>query len=278
MLCSFYFRSMFKYVYYATMTYLALNKLLEILLNISYQSYCTNRGTKILLMGTWIVGFLFFISMCVHHSGGTDIPDNINNNNNNIINNNSNNISAPITNVMNFTNRTQKFTSRTNYNEIFTYFYTGFDIFFILIAMSTHGYLFHKYRHTRMQPSLTRTGSNFSTQKEPESLWRVFRNSRFYISCLLMATFVGMVVLPKFIYFFLFRHIDDRLCKHILSVVVALLYYLSFALDAVIYIFLHPPLKRLLWRELRDIPILSNFLHVEERSREESLRMTTLGE
>ena len=57
--------STLKFVYYATMVYLTVNKLLEVVLNISYPNHCTKRRGKILLAATWALGFSFFITMCV---------------------------------------------------------------------------------------------------------------------------------------------------------------------------------------------------------------------
>ena len=253
--------SMIKFVYYMTMVYLALNKLLEVVLNVSYQRYCTMLKTKIIMILTWLLGAIFFLGISIQPSK----QDN----------------TTPTT-LFNGTRKTLNDTLENQlmklpqYVDIFTYFYTGFDFFFILIAVCTHGYIFHKYRESRLDPILSRSASNQS-YKKPDSVWKVFRNSRFYVSCLLIATFIFMVVLPKLLYFFAFQHITSLPLKTAFDVAVGLLYYLSFLGDVVIYIFLHPPLKRLMWRKLGKISLLSHMIPNQQRQRDESFRMTTLS-
>ena len=261
--------SMIKFVYYATMVYLTLNKLLEVVLNITYQNYCSKFRGKMLLLFTWILGFVFFIAIASLHVRPNTVET---------PNRKYNNISRHVENTTSpaLSNQTPIDEKSFSYEHVFTYFYTGLDIGFIFLAVSSHGYIFNKYRQSKRDPVITRKSSVHPHRKE-ESLWKVFRKSRFYISALLIMTFLFMVVLPKLVYFFIFNHIDDGLCKTLLAVGVAFLYHFSFLLDVVIYVFLHPHLKRVLLKKLSKIWFLSDMrLEQDCRKREETTRMTFL--
>ena len=263
--------STLKFVYYATMVCLTVNKLLEVVLNISYPNHCTKRRGKLLLAFTWVLGFLFFIMICVADTNFASFSNSRTNKNNTTRVNES------------LSNSTQRPPLKTHldkisYNTVFTYFYTGFDFFFIFIAVGTYAYIFHKYRESKSDPVISRySRSEFQGSKSP-GVWKVFRNSRFYISCLLIVTFLLMVVLPKLVYFFYLKrvHRNHGMFEKILAVVVGVLYYFSFLADVFIYVFLHPPLKRLMWKKLRKISCLSDFITTTPTAFNESFRMTLI--
>ena len=264
------------------MVYLTVNKLLEMVLSISYHTVCTIRRGKILLLVTWTVAILFFFTLTLLNvtyaaSAGNlaSVPT--------CGNGMTGRVSSTLKNHTvcsgNATSDAGKIPGNASvvegkfpYNEVFTYFYTGLDFVFIVLVVSTHGYIFHKYCESKVDPALLRHASVHARRQE--SVWKVFRNSRFYVSCLLIFVFIFMVVLPKLLYFFYIEHVQHGVVQEIMGVVIGLLYYFSFIADVFIYVFLHPPLKRLLWRKVGKISCLSFLVPKTQREHEETLRMT----
>ena len=250
--------SVIKFVYYATMVYLTLNKLLEVVLNLTYQNYCTKFRGKILLSFTWMIGFVFFLILIPFYEPPTNRLKN-----------------SGINNSLDAEYVGKLQAEKSIYNIIFNYFYTVFDIGFLFFALFTHGYLFHLYRKSKLDP-MRKISLSCRRNCRIESWWIVFRKSRFYISFLLITTFIFMVVLPKVIYFFIFDYIADKLLQTVLAMFIAFFYYFSFLVDAVIYIFLHPHLKRLFWKKLLNVPVLSNYIY-NDQWRREPMRMSMIS-
>ena len=73
--------STLKFAYYATMVYLTVNKLLEMVLNIDYVRVCTMAKGKILLAMTWLVAVCFSVVMIAinvnyqHHQMFQKLPN-----------------------------------------------------------------------------------------------------------------------------------------------------------------------------------------------------------
>ena len=84
-----------------------------------------------------------------------------------------------------------------------------------------------------------------------------------------------MVNLPKIVIFFI--NIPKGLLRKVLHLLSVFFYYFSFLVDAVIYIFLHPGLKRLFWRKAQKVPVLSGMIrHYEEQYRREEMTSLTI--
>lgn len=220
-----------KLIYYLTMIYLALNKALEVILNIQYQTYCTKKNLKYLLGVTWILGIVFYIAIAI-----------------------------------------STYFYGFNSKETMNYFYTALDFIFLILATVTHGYIFHIYRQSRKDPQLTRSVSIYA-KKAKQSIWVVFKNSRFYISALLIATFIFMVVVPKLVFFFAWNYIrKNKLVSIVFGTFIGVLYYISFTIDVLIYVFLHPQLKNLLWKKLKKIKYFNKLLNKDGRDYSASVR------
>ena len=204
------------FVYYLTMIYIAINKILEVLLNLKYELHCNKTKTKYLLGATWILGF----GICV----------------------------AVIISVK---------LAAFQYQDPITYFYTTLDIAYILIAVTSHGYVFYVYKQSRSGPLQSRCRL-LNSRKCSLSTWKTFRGSRFYISFILIFSFVFLTILPKLVYFFIYPHIELESGKMVSGIIVGVLYHISFLADAFIYVFVHRPVKNLLWKKLRTISCLRN--------------------
>lgn len=226
--------SCFNFVYYFTMIYIAINKMLEVYLNLKYQLACNIKNVKYLLLGTWLFGGI--LGSC-----------------------------------MLFAEQFYAF-DVTNANN---YFYTILDIMYIFIAIATHGYIFHKYRMSRMVPphhlkhiakksqlALPHCKKLINPKKKrKQSLWKTFQGSRFYISCILIVTFLFLQVVPKLIVFFLYPNLpENSSSKAIIGCLFGVLYYVSFLADVFIYVFVHRHVKQMLWKKMSTVRFLKHFV------------------
>ena len=86
----------------------------------------------------------------------------------------------------------------TYYNDydweynFYTFFYPILEILFILVAISAYVLIFREYARTRSVPG--------AGPQQRLSWWKIFRNSRFYISVLLILTFFLFMVVPDLTY------------------------------------------------------------------------------
>ena len=126
------------------------------------------------------------------------------------------------------------------------YFYPTIDFCFLAIAFLTYGFLFHKFKNTRNIP----TGNNINGQRvQQRSICQTFRQSKFYISVLLISSFILLKIIPDLI-FMLYAKINSNIPKT-LRMSCFILYSISSLADAWIYIILQQPVKRKFWKILR---------------------------
>ena len=192
-------------VYFLTMIYLTLDKLFDILLNIRYPLYWNELYTRNLLTITWAMSISTAITVSIVHH----------------------------------------YTGVDFHVILDMYIYPIFDIVFIIIAVLTYGFIFHKYKQTRNPPTENTTST--SNYRRPNVL-RVFQNSRFYIPVLLITTFIFFMAIPEMIHLCLVvsngNHFDP------LKTILTILWALSYFSDAIIYIWMKPSVKRVLLRKL----------------------------
>ena len=100
-------------LYFTSMIYITIDRLLDILLNIRYPIYWNEKKTKYLLFGTWVAGVLLCLVVSLLHAlTGYDYDD-----------------------------------------AFSTYFYPTFDFTFLIISIITYAFIFNKYKKTRVPPS-----------------------------------------------------------------------------------------------------------------------------
>lgn len=199
-------QTMLNFIFYMTYNYLALNKYLEVQLNIKYPIYCNNKAAKYLLTLTWSLGIIFFVTIEL----------------------------------------TEHYTD-FEFSDVSKYYFISLDIIFVFIVIFSYAYIFHRYKQTRNCPNMA--GTN-------ESILNTFRKSRFYISVLLVFTFVVFYIIPDFIYVLVGAHTnDDEGEANVSGLVISFLYSISFTCDAIIYTFLKPNVRRLLWKKLRKFGV-----------------------
>ena len=194
------------FVLYMTMTYVIVDELMQVQMNIRYPVYWDMTKAKYLIFLTWSVGMIMCISVVTVNE----------------------------------------------FNEFSViwlgkYFRLPFNFIFIIIAVASYSYIFHKYRVTRINPTQVQ---NVSTPTE--SIFKVFRNSRFYLSVLLILNFMLFVVVPDII----ISTIND--IPNIILKIIFILFDISFIIDAWVYVFFRLRVKRLMWEKLLNIKCLHN--------------------
>lgn len=190
---------------YLTMIFITLDKLIEIYLNIKYSLYWNEKKTKWLLLATWTINVT---------------------------------LALVITLTYHFTDEISLL------NPIGVYYVVVFDILFALVAVITYGYIFEKYRQTRIQPS-----RHTSTTRPPQqSAFSIFVNSKFYLSAMLIVTFMLFSAVPHFTIFVVY--VAQRRSS-ILGLNICMVFMeLSHIIDAFTYIFMKPSIKKLLKKKM----------------------------
>lgn len=203
--------TLFLFVYYFTMVLITIDKCLEIFLNLKYPLFCNSANAKYLLACIWVVGGIVCVSLILACKvGGFD------------------------------------------YRVPFVlYVYPTFDLSYIAIVVGCYSYIFHKFKTSRTAPPC---GSKIlraeSRSSQDISSPQVCFNSKFYISFLLVLTFLCLVVIPDLIYMCAIVHSGVVVSP---AGVLLILYHISFLSDAWIYIFLQRRVRNLFIKKLNVI-------------------------
>ena len=201
-------------MYYLTMVYLTLDKLFDILLNIRYPLYWREEYTKRLLKATWGITLTIAITASIVH-----------------------------------------YFYQVEFHEILdTYAYPILDVIFILIALVTYGFIFHKYKQTRRPP----VGG--MTAIPSPGRFQIFMKSRFFIPVLLITTFITFMAIPDMISPYCIHHIwEDR--SNAENTMIRISFAVSYLSDAIIYIWVKYSVRTLLLSKLGFIrPLRSTTL------------------
>ena len=148
-------------VFYFAMIYITLDRFLEIVLNIKYPLYWNKYKAKYLLIFTWVVGAVSGIIVCLANT----------------------------------------YTGFQWEGLFFKYVYPTIELSFVILAVMTYSFIFHKYRRCKNIPTPSINKRNVIQFQRP-SLLLVFRQSRFYVSVLLVISFLLFMVAADLIYLF----------------------------------------------------------------------------
>ena len=123
--------------------------------------------------------------------------------------------------------------------------YPFFDLSVIVLSFVTYLYIFKRYKSSQSSTSHISTVYRVHSSSSAN----LFKNSKFFIPLLLTITFVIFVAVPDLSYFFIIE-INKKKYPALL-VAVRLCYSLSDLVDAFIYLYLQPSVRRLLWKKLQ---------------------------
>ena len=208
--CQYYIRTLrgfgFSTVYFLSMIYLTLEKLFDIILNIKYHLYWNGNRTINLLKVTWTISITTAIIVSLIYH----------------------------------------YTGYDFIGILDMFVYPIFDFIFIIIALLTYGFIFHRYKQTRTPPT-----QNSSYIASPNA-FQVFVKSRFYIPVLLISTFIVFMAIPEIIHLsFIYM---ERKPGVRLRTILKIFWALTYLSDAFIYIWMKPSVKKLLLRKLGICP------------------------
>ena len=113
-------------VYYVTMVYITLNKLMEIVLTISYPIYWNERKAKYSVYTTWVIAFFMSSAVALSHA----------------------------------------FTTYNWEHAFFMYFLPMVDFGYVILAVLTYAFIFSKYKHSKLNPPAAMFKGNIGKPKE----------------------------------------------------------------------------------------------------------------
>ena len=208
-------------VFYFDMVYITLDKLLEILLNIKYPLYWNKRRTKILLLVTWCVSGVVVVVVSLLHA------------------------------YLDFEWEVYAF----------KYCFPVLNFVFIVVACSSYSFIFYKFRQTRtprkvgkretddsLLPDGRISKEKYGAVKTDKGVFQLIRRSRFFMIFLLIVTFLMFIVVPDLTY--LFVHVINNKHSKNLEIACWILYAVGNLADCYIYIFLQPPVRKLLIKKI----------------------------
>lgn len=201
-------------VYYIIISIITLDRLFDILLNIRYPVYWSKKKAKYLMVMMWSAGIIVSIVFCV----------------------------------------TFAFGYTDYYNVLFGYYLPILNAIFLVIAVLTYSFIFHKYRVTRPIVKKRRPGV-VEKKGTIMSRFTIYRNSRFHIPVLVVSTFVLLKVIPDMIA----RCIESADSKgvEIMMHICLLSYAVSGIASAYIYVFVQEPVKTLMYKKLNKLRLRS---------------------
>lgn len=222
-----------KYSMYMTMIIITLDRAFLIFLNVSYHVYWNMDKAKRYVISIWVSAFLLFIISSVVY----DTSSVVTYQNKSIITTAADTMSLNNTTIyttnMSEVIRIEK--RKTNLFLVLNYATVAFDLLFLGIAVSSYCLIFHKYKQTRPD---TKQGA-----------WKVFRQSRFYVSALLISTFIVFVIPSDFIWvFYSLYHRNE-----VIELMTTISYAISYLSDGLIYIFMNDNVKKQLLKKLRQL-------------------------
>ena len=195
-------------VYYFIMVYMTFDRLMGVTLHVKYMRYWRESRTKRLMKATWLIGGLICVVMAVAHK------------------------------LLNY-----------EFEGLFYgYIYPIYNVGFLILATISYIIIFHKFKKSKRNTHLTINCRLANNLEKHRKLRQIFTNSRFFVTLLIVFSFLLFVIIPDFIYLvygFTNNEDDGKLGK-----VVEILYAISFFLDALVYIFLQNRVRNLLWKKI----------------------------
>lgn len=134
-------------------------------------------------------------------------------------------------------------------NKFYTFIYPILEFIFIVLALVTYISIFRKYN--RSERVLSKRRQSLRENKKPDNSFQVFRKSRFFVPVLLILTFIVFLVIPDMV--LLFEGVIMKRMTDTLLTSCWISYAVSNMTDACIYIFMQDPVRRLLWKKIRQI-------------------------
>lgn len=214
-------------VFYLDMSFITLDRLLNILLAIRYRIYCTEERAKYLLYVTWTIGGILSITISVvYHYFGIYWEE-----------------------------------------VLYKFVYPILGFAFLLLAIVTYIYIFKAYNKSESVASQRQ--KKIDEKKTPDSSFKIFRKSRFFVAVFLIFSFILFMVVPDLV--ILFVGVVNGDISDLLMSACWVSYAICNMADACVYIFLQNRVRRLLWRRKRQV-CTAHHIFDENRTKCEHMR------
>ena len=194
-------------MYYSAMFFITIDRLVACCLTVMYPAYCNSKRACYILLGTTIIAVALYVMV--------ELFD----------------ILIPHINIPWL---------------VTSFFYLPCDCLFVFTAVTTYTIIFYKYTTSvrRRTTTVLSVNSQQQSSSKPNS-FDVLKNSKFYVSALLILTFFLLVVLVDVGYVVLYKKNNGEVTKRQIGII-RTFYTTSFLFDALIYIFLQPHMRRML--------------------------------
>ena len=193
---------------YMLMMALTFDRLMNIVIGMRYQSIWTVGKTRKLLITFWVIGMVYLIVSVV---------------------------------------LCYHLSATWFRNKVMVYIVSAKSVAFIIVSIGTYNVLFWKYKKSR--DSIRQfTISGDTDKNEHTSALQMFRNSRFYVSVLMILTYLLFHTIPYCVLTFLIENSYLSMKNHVTaeSSIAGFMLHLGYASDAVIYIFLQTNVRKTL--------------------------------
>ena len=124
---------------------------------------------------------------------------------------------------------------------LYFYFFSPLTVGFVVLAIAVYISIFRKFRASRR-----RKPSGDNKNIKAESIWTVFKKSKFFIPTLLIGTFIVFVTVPGSVYNYVVFILKRQ--RYVVGAILLISHSVSLAVDAITYVFLQNDVRRLLRR------------------------------
>ena len=204
------------FTYYSVLFYVTLDRYLGAKLNIKYPIYWDVSKAKSLLLVTWLTAAFICITLTIFSKVNDFSKE---------------------ANIFVYINDTEA--------PFVTYSKPTIGISFTVFAITIYSIMFQKYVRSQILRKYSR-----AYKSSHESIFTIFRKSRFFIPVLLIASFIVFTVTPDLI--FTYYQLCHNEISYTLDVACYNLFAISDLIDGIIYILLHKRVRRLLVRSICD--------------------------
>ena len=132
-------------------------------------------------------------------------------------------------------------------NKVAIYITSAKSVAFIKVSIVTYTVIFWKYKKSRDRMHQFQS-PDITDRNQQSSTLHMFRNSRFYVSVLIIFTYLLFNTIPYCVFTFLIENNYLTNKKHITtgSIIAGFMIHLGYTSDAIIYIFLQNNVRKTL--------------------------------
>ena len=209
-----------KFSLYMTMIIITLDRMFLIILNISYPIHWNITKAKCYVCGVWLVAsFTFIVCTVVYNITPIELYSNVTNSCDNVRDNIS---------------------TRDNKVHLFAHYLAcTFNLLFLIVAVVSYSFIFRKFKQTRSD--------------KKQNIWKIFRQSRFYVAALLVITFIIFVIPSDIIWVLYNLKVKCINVNKMVGLLTTISYAISYMSDGLIYIFMNHKVKQLFWKHVRNV-------------------------